>query len=79
MLPQAARHIAATSIAAIAVTRHGESTRTRRASDRLLSKAMQRISMAVSKYADLPIGISSMHRTKARRNHPCNYKSIMIF
>src|SRR6266849_6084259 len=74
-----AKHIAVTSAAAIAIGRHHESARTARAAARLHSKAMHRISLAVSKYADHPASTRPTAHTKARRYHRCNYKSVTIF
>src|SRR5712671_7175526 len=86
-----AKHIAATSAAAIAIgRRHPLPTlprsrgrvgrgRVARASARLYSKAMHRLSVAVSKYADYPARTRPTAHTKARRYHRCNYKSVTIF
>src|SRR6266852_2486738 len=83
--------VAATSAAAIAIARHhphptlprkrGRVGRgwAARASARLYSKAMHRISVAVSKYADPSGSTRPTAHTKARRYHRCNYKSVMIF
>src|SRR6266849_7669483 len=85
-----AKHVAATSAAAIAIARHhplptlprlrGRGGRgwAARASARLYSMAMHRISVAVSKYADPSGSTRPTAHTKARRYHRCNYKSVMI-